>query len=53
MSLERKLQAKYGRDSYQRTFSKDFREAIKGMDSIYKIISKATQNSKDSSKEQA
>jgi len=41
MSLEKKLQAKYGRDSYQRTFSKDFREAVKGMDSITRVVSKA------------
>lgn len=49
MSLERRLQQKYGQD-YQRNFSKDFREAVKGVDSIAKIVTKAVKNVKGDSK---
>lgn len=40
MSLVKKFQEKYGKINYERTFSKDFREAVKSVDVIMKIVSK-------------
>lgn len=36
--LERKFLKKYGKKNYERIFSKDFREAIKGVDTIMKKV---------------
>ncbi len=49
MSLARSLQQKYGQN-YQRHFSKDFREAVKGLDSITRIVSKAVKENKEDNK---
>jgi len=51
MNLEKKFQDKYGKQCYQKNFSQDFREAIKGVDSITKIISKAAKEEKEEEKE--
>lgn len=51
MNLEKKLQVKYGKELYQRNFSKDFREAVKGVDYISKIVSKVSKDAKEQDKE--
>lgn len=39
MSLERTLRQQYGVLKYRKTFSSDFKEAVKGIDSISRIVS--------------
>lgn len=50
MSLVKRFQEKYGKSSYERTFSRDFREAVKGIDSITKIVSKVAKEEKEAGK---
>jgi len=50
MGLEKSLQQQYGRSAYRHTFSSDFKEAIKSMDSITRIVTKAVKK-KEKNKE--
>lgn len=47
MTLEKKLQQKYGDSSYKKCFSKDFRAAVKGIDIIVKTVSKSYQGKEE------
>jgi hypothetical protein len=51
MTLEKKFQQKYGKCLYTKSFSRDFREAVKGVDTIAKTVSKATKEKKIKSNE--
>lgn len=50
MTLEKKLQQKYGGACYKKSFSKDFREAVKGIDIIAKTVSKSCQDKEEPKK---
>lgn len=52
MSLEKRFQARYGKVLYRKNFSKDFREAIRGVDSITRVISKAAKEKEEEKKEE-
>lgn len=51
MNLEKSLRQKYGESVYRRSFSSDFKEAVKGVDSIARIISKAVKKKEKKAEE--
>ena len=50
MTLEKKFQASYGKSEYNKNFSKDFRNAVKGIDIISKTVEKSSQEKQDPKK---